>query len=164
MGSSTGAFRVRRDKNPHRYLSRTRRLLRRLRRRSRRAPFYRRSRLPTQAVPSASRPALTGIVGLKPTYGAVSRSGLIAMGSSLDQIGPLAKSVADARILYDAICGIDSLDSRPFQTGLYGQHKLPKNLRIGVPCRLLQEGVDTDVLTAFDVMLETARACRTYAR
>ena len=104
----------------------------------------------------------TGIVGLKPTYGAVSRSGLIAMGSSLDQIGPLAKSVADARILYDAICGIDSLDSTTIPNGLYGQHKLPKNLRIGVPYHLLGKGVDTDVIAAFDVMLkQLARAGHT---
>lgn len=51
-----------------------------------------------------------GVVGLKPTYGSVSRSGLIAMASSLDQIGPLAHSVADARILFEAIRGQDPLD------------------------------------------------------
>jgi len=52
-----------------------------------------------------------GIVGLKPTYGAVSRSGLIAMGSSLDQAGPLAKTVNDVQIIFDAIKGVDPLDA-----------------------------------------------------
>ena len=60
-----------------------------------------------------------GIVGLKPTYGAVSRSGLIALGSSLDQIGPLAKTVEDAQILFDAIRGIDPLDSTTIPEDLY---------------------------------------------
>ena len=55
--------------------------------------------------------ALCGVVGLKPTYGAVSRSGLIAAASSLDQIGTLAKNVGDAKILFDAIRGHDGLDS-----------------------------------------------------
>ncbi len=98
--------------------------------------------------------ALTGIVGLKPTYGAVSRSGLIAMGSSLDQIGPLAKTVEDAQILYEAIRGIDSLDSTTIPDGLYGTYKYSKNLRVGVPRRLLQDGIDADVLKAFDATLE----------
>ncbi len=52
-----------------------------------------------------------GIVGLKPTYGAVSRYGLIAMASSLDQIGPLAKTVEDAKIVFDVISGKDEMDS-----------------------------------------------------
>ena len=103
---------------------------------------------------SIRQPAtLTGIVGLKPTYGAVSRSGLIAMGSSLDQIGPLTKSVADAHILYDAIRGEDPLDSTSIPDGLYGAHESPKHLRIGVPRHLLREGVDADVLAAFDAVL-----------
>lgn len=97
--------------------------------------------------------ALTGIVGLKPTYGAVSRSGLIAMGSSLDQIGPLTKSVADARILYEAIRGKDPLDSTTISDGLYEVPKFPKHLRIGVPRHLLGEGVDPDVRVVFDTML-----------
>ena len=98
--------------------------------------------------------ALTGLVGLKPTYGSVSRSGLIAMGSSLDQIGPLAKSVADARILYDAIRGEDILDSTTIPEGLFPAREVPKHLRIGVPRHLLGEGVDADVHAAFDAMLE----------
>ena len=98
--------------------------------------------------------ALTGLVGLKPTYGAVSRSGLIAMGSSLDQIGTLAKSVADARILYEAIRGRDKLDSTTIPDGLYGVRELPKRLRVGVPRHLLEKGVDAKVLVIFDAALE----------
>jgi aspartyl-tRNA(Asn)/glutamyl-tRNA(Gln) amidotransferase subunit A len=92
----------------------------------------------------------TGIVGLKPTYGAVSRYGLIALGSSLDQIGPLAKSVADARLLYEAITGHDPLDSTTLVEGTYPKRNTTPSLRIGVPRHLLQEGVDADVKEAFE--------------
>src|SRR3989344_5598066 len=109
---------------------------------------------------SVRQPAAhTGIVGLKPTYGAVSRSGLIAMGSSLDQVGPLAKSVEDARILYEAIRGIDALDSTTISDGLYiGVLASPKRLRVGVPRHLLAKGVDADVLTTFNATLEKLKS------
>lgn len=99
--------------------------------------------------------AHTGLVGMKPTYGTVSRSGLIAMGSSLDQIGPLAKTVEDARILFETIRGIDSLDATTIPDGLYPVHHSPEHLRIGVPYHLLESGVDPDVRTVFDTMLHT---------
>ncbi len=102
--------------------------------------------------------ALTGIVGLKPTYGAVSRSGLIAMGSSLDQIGPLTKTVEDARILYEAIRGQDQLDATTIPEGLYSEHKVSKNLRIGIPRHLLKDGVDEDVLATFNATLEKLKS------
>ncbi len=102
--------------------------------------------------------AHTGLVGMKPTYGAVSRAGLIAMGSSLDQIGPLAKSVADTEILYEAIRGTDVLDSTTIPEGLYPVRKITTSLRIGVPRHLLQEGIDTDVLAAFDATIERLKA------
>jgi len=98
--------------------------------------------------------ALTGTVGMKSTYGAVSRSGAIALGSSLDQIGPLAKTVADARIIYEAIRGIDPLDSTTIPDGLYEARKVSTHLRIGVPRHLLKEGVDADVLKTFEATLE----------
>ncbi|HUY62395.1 MAG TPA: Asp-tRNA(Asn)/Glu-tRNA(Gln) amidotransferase subunit GatA [Candidatus Paceibacterota bacterium] len=101
--------------------------------------------------------ALTGLVGLKPTYGAVSRSGLIAMGSSLDQIGPLAKSVEDARILFDAIRGVDPLDSTTIPDGLYPARPVPKKLRIGVPMKLLASGVDPDLKAVFDATLDALK-------
>ncbi len=97
--------------------------------------------------------ALTGLVGLKPTYGAVSRSGAIAMGSSLDQIGPLAKTTDDARILYDAIRGIDPLDSTTIPDDLYPVRVATEKLAIGVPRHLLETGVDADVRAAFDATL-----------
>jgi aspartyl-tRNA(Asn)/glutamyl-tRNA(Gln) amidotransferase subunit A len=90
-----------------------------------------------------------GLVGLKPTYGAVSRSGLIAMGSSLDQAGPLCKTVADAELLFNAIRGRDPLDS----TSIDFQRSDPRSKKIGVPRHLLQEGVDRGVLDAFETSL-----------
>ncbi len=106
--------------------------------------------------------AYTGIVGLKPTYGAVSRSGLIAMGSSLDQIGPLAATVEDARILHETICGKDPLDSATIPDNLYPAHPVPKSFRIGVPQRLLGEGIDADVRAAFTAAIDgLARAGHT---
>jgi aspartyl-tRNA(Asn)/glutamyl-tRNA(Gln) amidotransferase subunit A len=102
--------------------------------------------------------ALTGLVGLKPTYGAVSRSGAIALGSSLDQIGPLAKSIADARILYEAIRGIDALDSTTIPDGLYPTRKMSGKLRIGVPRHLLGDSINPDVRAAFDATLDMLAA------
>ncbi|MBI5405769.1 Asp-tRNA(Asn)/Glu-tRNA(Gln) amidotransferase subunit GatA [Candidatus Kaiserbacteria bacterium] len=103
---------------------------------------------------SVRQPAAhTGIVGLKPTYGAVSRSGLIAMGSSLDQIGPLTKSVEDAHLLYEAVRGIDPLDSTTIPDGLYPPRDVSQNVRIGVPRHLLHDGIDADILIAFNAAL-----------
>jgi len=96
-----------------------------------------------------------GLVGLKPTYGAVSRFGLIAMGSSLDQIGPLTKTAEDAHIIHDAIRGHDrndatSLPDTPVTT------KQPKVL--GVPRAFLHKGVDPDVLAAFETTLSKLKS------
>ncbi|MDB5224528.1 MAG: hypothetical protein JWO43_150 [Candidatus Adlerbacteria bacterium] len=97
-----------------------------------------------------------GMVGLKPTYGAVSRSGLMAMGSSLDQIGPFAKNVTDAQMLFDAIAGLDPLDSTSVDLATYTTQ--PQNKTIGVPRDLLKEGVDSDVLAQFEQSLDALRA------
>lgn len=102
--------------------------------------------------------ALTGLVGLKPTYGAVSRSGAIAMGSSLDQIGPLAKTVEDAEILFNTIRGTDPLDATTIPDGLYPAHEVPEKLRIGVPRHLLGGGLTVEVLATFDAMLKKLEA------
>lgn len=108
---------------------------------------------------SVRQPAAhTGIVGLKPTYGAVSRSGLIAMGSSLDQIGPLTKTVEDAHILFDTIRGRDALDSTTISDGLYEKRGVKKLLHIGVPRHLLGNGVDADVLATFNATLEKLKS------
>jgi aspartyl-tRNA(Asn)/glutamyl-tRNA(Gln) amidotransferase subunit A len=97
-----------------------------------------------------------GLVGLKPTYGSVSRSGLIAMGSSLDQAGPLTHTVADAELLFNIIRGKDPLDSTSVDESLYPKRARAK--KIGVPRHLLKEGVDKDVLEAFEKSLETLRS------
>ena len=98
--------------------------------------------------------AHTGIVGLKPTYGAVSRSGLIAMGSSLDQAGPLTKTMSDAKILFDAISGSDPLDATSIPEGLYPETAVSGKMKIGVPRALLEKGLDEDVREAFEAMLK----------
>ena len=106
--------------------------------------------------------ALCGIVGYKPTYGRVSRYGLIAFASSLDQIGPLATTVEDAALVLEAIAGLDACDSTssampvPKYTALLGADTL-RGTRIGVPRHLLSEGVDADVMTAFDDGIAAAR-------
>ena len=102
--------------------------------------------------------ALCGLVGLKPTYGAVSRSGLIAMGSSLDQAGPLAKCVDDARIIFETIRGRDPLDSTTLSDDLYPARDVSEKVRIGIPRHLLTQGVDADLLAAFDATLQKLKA------
>jgi aspartyl-tRNA(Asn)/glutamyl-tRNA(Gln) amidotransferase subunit A len=98
-----------------------------------------------------------GIVGMKPTYGRVSRYGLIAFASSLDQIGPLAPTVADVALALEVICGEDPRDStsaprpsEPFSGALDGR---AAGLRIGVPRHLLEDGVDAQVAATFEESL-----------
>ncbi|HZT75431.1 MAG TPA: Asp-tRNA(Asn)/Glu-tRNA(Gln) amidotransferase subunit GatA [Vicinamibacterales bacterium] len=106
--------------------------------------------------------AMCGVVGLKPTYGRVSRYGLIAHASSLDQIGPIATRVRDAAALLQAIAGADPADatSAPeavpeYAAALTGD---VRGVRIGVPRRLLGEGVDPDVSAAFEAALDALKA------
>src|SRR5262245_18387925 len=101
--------------------------------------------------------ALCGIVGLKPTYGRVSRYGLIAFGSSLDQIGPMTRRTADAAIALAVLAGADPADatsaSRPvpdYAAGLSGEIA---GLKVGVPKKLLESGVEPGVTRAFDAAL-----------
>jgi len=100
--------------------------------------------------------SFTGLVGLKPTYGAVSRSGLIAMGSSLDQAGPLTRTVEDAELIFNVIKGKDTLDSTTIDEETYPKRSAGK--KIGVPRHLLQDGLDRDVLERFESSLDTLRA------
>ena len=86
-----------------------------------------------------------GIVGLKPTYGAVSRYGLIAFASSLDQIGPMTKTVEDCRIIFDAIKGKDLLDSTSVESKSSNSKSQISNLRIGVPKEYFIKGMDPEV-------------------
>jgi aspartyl-tRNA(Asn)/glutamyl-tRNA(Gln) amidotransferase subunit A len=87
-----------------------------------------------------------GVVGLKPTYGAVSRYGLIAFASSLDQIGPITKTVEDAKIVFDAIRGRDAMDSTSVETSPKSDSKFNiKNLKIGVPKEYFVKGINPEV-------------------
>lgn len=95
-----------------------------------------------------------GLVGLKPTYGAVSRSGLIAMGSSLDQAGPLTHTVGDTKLLFDIMHGPDAYDATTYPAGTYPEVSRKDRYRIGVPRHLLASGVDVDVLALFEQTLE----------
>ena len=106
---------------------------------------------------SVRQPAsLCGVVGLKPTYGRVSRYGLMAMGSSLDQVGPAAKTVADTEILYEAILGNDAHDGTTLADGAAPDAKrVGKNkCVIGVPRDLIGKGIDADVVKNFEESLE----------
>ena len=103
--------------------------------------------------------ALCGVVGVKPTYGAVSRYGLIAFASSLDQIGPFARTVEDAAMLLDAVSGHDPHDSTSYAgeipSARSGLGKGVEGLRIGVPKEFGgAEGVEPDVQAAVDAMVE----------
>ena len=105
---------------------------------------------------SIRQPAsFNGLVGLKPTYGAVSRFGLIAMGSSLDQIGPLAKTVEDAEIIFDAIKGKDPFDSTTISIDTDRKSDNETRKAIGVPLDFLESGgLDKKVRKNFDDGLE----------
>ena len=96
--------------------------------------------------------ALCGVVGLKPTYGLVSRYGLIAFASSLDQIGPVSKDVTDCALTLNAISGYDLMDStslpleaRDFTAGLTGNLE---NVRLGIPDEYFIEGIEPGVKAA----------------
>jgi aspartyl-tRNA(Asn)/glutamyl-tRNA(Gln) amidotransferase subunit A len=106
--------------------------------------------------------AFCGVVGLKPTYGRVSRYGLIAFGSSLDQIGPFARNVRDAAILLGAIAGADPRDATSvaepvpdYAAGLDGQIS---GLRLGVPDEYFIEGMDPEVDRAVRQAIDALRA------
>ncbi len=104
---------------------------------------------------SIRQPAsLCSVVGLKPTYGLVSRYGVIAYASSLDQVGPFAKTVEDAAILLNAISGHDKLDTTSANIEYPDYTKSLKNdvsgMKIGVPNKFLGEGINSDVKDAFE--------------
>jgi aspartyl-tRNA(Asn)/glutamyl-tRNA(Gln) amidotransferase subunit A len=103
--------------------------------------------------------AFCGIVGMKPTYGRVSRFGLLAYASSLDQIGPFARTVADAALCLEVISGHDPRDTTAslqpvpaFSGALTGE---VRGVRIGVPWSLLDRGIDPEVRAAFDDSIRT---------
>jgi aspartyl-tRNA(Asn)/glutamyl-tRNA(Gln) amidotransferase subunit A len=106
--------------------------------------------------------ALTGIVGLKPTYGRVSRYGLLAFASSLDQIGPFARTAEDAALLLQIIAGPDPRDATAaaepvpdYRAMLSGE---VTGLRIGVPREVLADGVEDSVRRAFNAAVDALRS------
>ncbi len=107
---------------------------------------------------SVRQPAsFCGVVGLKTTYGSVSRYGLIAMGSSLDQIGPLTKTVEDAEIIFNAIKGRDPMDSTSVDSSKVDM-EFPQRMRVGVPRDFIGEGIEADVLENFNSTVEKLKS------
>ncbi len=103
--------------------------------------------------------ALCGVVGLKPTYGSCSRYGMIAFASSLDQAGPLARTVRDASLLFSHMAAHDPRDATSVRhPGPLTAEPLERldGLRIGVPGELTGEGIEPDVRAAFEASLVTA--------
>jgi aspartyl-tRNA(Asn)/glutamyl-tRNA(Gln) amidotransferase subunit A len=103
--------------------------------------------------------ALCGIVGLKPTYGSVSRYGMIAFASSLDQAGPLARNVTDAALLLRHMVGRDPCDATSLQLPM--EVELPRSerldgVRLGIPEELTGDGIEAGVLDAFRAALSQA--------
>ncbi len=86
-----------------------------------------------------------GVAGLKPTYGTVSRYGLIAFGSSLDQIGPVAKNIEDIKIVFKAISGKDKMDATSVDYNFKDSDAGLKGLKIGVPKEYFVKGIDKEV-------------------
>ncbi len=105
--------------------------------------------------------ALCGVVGMKPTYGRVSRYGLVAFASSLDQIGPFARSVEDTALILNALCGKDPMDatsaSTPVPNFSSDLGKTLKGVRIGVPWEFLGSHVDPSVRGSFDKTIDAAK-------
>lgn len=105
--------------------------------------------------------ALCGVVGLKPTYGRVSRYGLVAFASSLDQVGTLTKDVADAALLLEVLAGHDPLDSTSVDRPVPSYSQLlaggVRGLRVGVPVEWFGEGIDPGVAATVRAAIEELR-------
>ena len=111
---------------------------------------------------SVRQPAgFCSVVGLKPTYGRVSRFGLVAFASSLDQIGPITKDVTDCALVMNVIAGYDSRDSTsvPPPVPDYTQQLIPdiKGLRIGIPVEYLLEDMQSEVRTGLETAIDKLR-------
>jgi aspartyl-tRNA(Asn)/glutamyl-tRNA(Gln) amidotransferase subunit A len=102
--------------------------------------------------------AFCGVVGMKPTYGRVSRFGLVAFASSLDQIGPVTKTVRDAALIMNAIAGHDPQDStsvnEPVPDYVASLGKDLRGIRVGLPKEYMIEGIDLQVRTAIDAAVK----------
>jgi aspartyl-tRNA(Asn)/glutamyl-tRNA(Gln) amidotransferase subunit A len=108
--------------------------------------------------------ALCSVVGLKPTYGRVSRFGLVAFASSLDQIGPMTKDVTDCALVMNTIAGHDSRDSTSVSYPVpdYTQHLIPdiKGLKIGIPKEYFVEGMQSEVRAALQAAISRLQELR----
>lgn len=99
--------------------------------------------------------AFCGIVGFKPSYGAVSRYGLISMASSLDVIGPLTQSAEDAEIVFRAISGKDEMDSTSHEVSRIENYKLKiENRKFGLPQEYFTEGLDENIKTKIEAIIK----------
>jgi aspartyl-tRNA(Asn)/glutamyl-tRNA(Gln) amidotransferase subunit A len=105
-----------------------------------------------------------GVVGLKPSYGRISRFGMIAFSSSLDQAGPLTVSVNDAAILLDILSGFDSKDSTSANLPSTQSYNLlkkedfsPKEFTIGIPSTMLEEGLDKEIEKNFKILVKSLK-------
>jgi aspartyl-tRNA(Asn)/glutamyl-tRNA(Gln) amidotransferase subunit A len=102
--------------------------------------------------------AMSGVVGVKPSYGRVSRFGVTAFASSLDQVGPLTKTVRDSALIMNALAGHDTCDSTslnepvPDYTAALGRDL--KGIRLGLPKEFMVEGIDPQVKSAIDVAVK----------
>ncbi len=104
--------------------------------------------------------ALCGVVGLKPTYGLVSRYGLVAYASSLDQIGPFGRTVEDVALVLQALAGHDPLDSTSFQAALPDYRAAlggPAPRRIGIPQEYFGAGLDPEIAAAVETAVKFYR-------
>ncbi len=105
--------------------------------------------------------ALCGVVGMKPTYGRVSRYGLVAFASSLDQVGPFTRTVEDTALILNVMCGKDPMDatstSTPVPDFTSDLNKSMKGVRIGIPWEFLGSHVDAAVRASFDKTIEAAK-------
>jgi len=107
---------------------------------------------------SCRQPAsFCGVVGLKPTYGLVSRHGLTAMGSSLDVIGAIGKNVSDVKIVFDFIKGEDEMDSTSLPSEFY-KRKIVSKPVIGIPRDFIKEGIDHRIILNFKEIVKKLKA------
>jgi aspartyl-tRNA(Asn)/glutamyl-tRNA(Gln) amidotransferase subunit A len=110
--------------------------------------------------------AFCGCVGVKPTYGRVSRYGLTAFASSLDQIGPITKTVKDSAVLLETICGLDKMDSSsidkdvPAFSAILGDSTSLEGLKLGLPKEYFVEGMDPEVEQAVRDAVEHCKSLR----
>ncbi|MAH40122.1 MAG: Asp-tRNA(Asn)/Glu-tRNA(Gln) amidotransferase GatCAB subunit A [Puniceicoccaceae bacterium] len=109
--------------------------------------------------------AFCGVVGMKPSYGLVSRFGLVAFASSLDQVGPFARSVKDAALLLEAIAGHDARDSTslerariPYSQLLDSKASKTKKMTLGIPREFFREGLDPEIAQAMEKAIDWYRS------